>query len=349
MRLMTDGAELKRLPAGCINTSDNRNNVRYTSPGRTGNWTYQFYSQYNGWGRIEYCFSAPKDEIFLRSAVYIEGPRVNTSNKSWAVGLQGYRDVTGKRCRIVPIAGTEGFYSLQLRSPNDDSMLEVAEDAIQVDKWQLLESHFVIGATENLVEVKVDGIMVLSYSGIISSNQAGRATFGCFHSGDLGAVITYVDDIAVNDASGVIDNSWCGDGKVVLLPLNGDGTYTEWVVEPSGSLYTAVDEIPPDLSDFILSTSDGSRVTFTKEALNLPDGAMVKRLKLSAYADEVTEAGKKFRFMLRKETSDYDSGQDFDLGIGAQMIAEEFPASPFTYNAWTPSEIDSLEVGGKAT
>jgi len=340
MRLVTDGAELGIFyPNTVIVTTGGVSDLTIvTSPVRTGSRSFRFYCGALHDVSIKYPLGNNKDEIFLKSVFLIDGWRNDYSISSpglhnWWLGgaLQGAIHLKPSQTNLYGIEAVV-----------DAAAVEYIADVVQLNTWHLLETHVVKDSTSGTIEVKLDGTSILSYSGDTGSDLIEWAGFGGKVSDT--PVNIYQDDLAINDASGTVDNSWCGDGRVIVVPLNGDGYYTEWLGE-SSSLYTLVDEIPPSTGDYLLSSAVGAKGTFTKQALSLPSGVAVQRLTLYAYADEDTESGKKLMFLLRKDDTDHETGNQYDLTVNAAIVLEDFPYSPYTYSAWTKSEIDSLEVG----
>jgi len=339
MRLMTDGAELGILYPDAIIVNPGLGDITIvTSPVRSGSRSFRFNCVAFHDITIKYPLGNDKNEIFFKSVFLIEGWRDDYSASQPGLHSWWLEDACLGTVNLKPTQ--TNLYGIE--AVVDSAAVGSIPGVVQLNKWYLLETHIVKSSTSGLVEVKLDGTKIIDYSGDTGDDLIDWAGFGGKPSDSR--VYVYQDDLAVNDSEGATDNSWCGDGRVVALPLNGDGYYSEWMGE-STPLYALVDEIPPSVTDYILSSAVGAKVTFTKNALSLPEGATIQRLMLFAYADEVTEASRKLMFLLRKDGTDYETGNQYDLTVGLTVISEDFPYSPFTYTDWTPSEIDLLEVG----
>lgn len=96
------------------------------------------------------------------------------------------------------------------------------------------------------IEGLIDGVSYASGT----PNIGDAATSGC-GCGVATAGITatlYVDDFAVNDSTGTVQNAWPGDGKVVMLDAKADSARgTNWLAGAGGTtnLFDAVDNTPP--------------------------------------------------------------------------------------------------------
>src|SRR5690606_16177194 len=113
--------------------------------------------------------------------------------------------------------------------------------------WNLFEMHVVYAETGGLIEVRLDGGPISDYSGATKlaawADDLGYVRWRGTGSGGL-----RLDDVAINDASGGADNSWCGDGHVVGLIPNANGDESDFVGSDSNQVdnYQLVDEFPHD-------------------------------------------------------------------------------------------------------
>jgi hypothetical protein len=114
--------------------------------------------------------------------------------------------------------------------------------------WHRIELKAVASATGvwSAGELVVDGVTVISFSGA-STTRTNGFCFGTVTTG--GATGTYnVDDLALNDSTGAVNNGYPGAGAVVLLKPTADSAVgTGWVTGAGGSssLFAAVDNTPP--------------------------------------------------------------------------------------------------------
>jgi hypothetical protein len=97
-------------------------------------------------------------------------------------------------------------------------------------------------------EFVLNGVVVQPASLI----NAGTTAPGFLRIGFLSAPgtskIMYIDDVAINDGSGAAQNSYPGDGKVVLCkPISDNARTTGWVTGAAGTtnLWDAVNNTPP--------------------------------------------------------------------------------------------------------
>ncbi|MEK7602542.1 MAG: hypothetical protein AAB472_03590 [Patescibacteria group bacterium] len=127
--------------------------------------------------------------------------------------------------------------------------------ALQTNRWYRLELKDDPTLNPGKLELRVDGVTVVKGD---SDSQAGWARVRVGPNLNNSVTDVYYDDIAVNTSSGTSQNSWPGDGKLVLLSPNAAGDSNQWLDTVGGAgttnNYTLVDEIPPNnATDFVNS------------------------------------------------------------------------------------------------
>jgi hypothetical protein len=127
--------------------------------------------------------------------------------------------------------------------------------------YQMYEVRFLVDNAAGLLDVWVDGVSQVSDSGI-DTREGAVDTVGFFYIGDVNGIVANdgkrFDDIAINDTSGSINNSWCGQGAVVGCVPIADGTTTEFSLFPDTGedSYEDIDERPPNSdTDYVFATA----------------------------------------------------------------------------------------------
>jgi len=117
--------------------------------------------------------------------------------------------------------------------------------------YQMYEVRLLVDNAAGLLDVRVDGVSVVSDSGI-DTRLGAVDDVGHFYVGSIIAVPTNdskrFDDIAINNTLGSTNNSWCGEGAVLgCVPID-DGTLNEFSRFPDTgeANWEDVDELPPD-------------------------------------------------------------------------------------------------------
>lgn len=107
------------------------------------------------------------------------------------------------------------------------SLTTVGTFSVIGNTWIKLDMYFKANATTGAYELKVDNVS--KYSG--SSVNTGTGGIKRIFSGNTQSTINLdhsIDDLALNDTSGSVNNSWCGDGTIVSLKPKGAGNYSQW-------------------------------------------------------------------------------------------------------------------------
>lgn len=147
------------------------------------------------------------------------------------------------------------------------ALLGTSADAVVVaSAWQHIEFACHIHDSAGWAEVRVNGVTVLSLSGIdtkatslagaaqvaLSVRQAGPATAGPNY---------YIDDIFAWNDQGDSNNSFIGDKRVGLITPNDDTAQADWT--PAGSVtgFGAISEIPQDADTTYIEAQDAGYVS----------------------------------------------------------------------------------------
>ena len=213
---------------------------------------------------------------------------------------------------------------------------------LSLSAWYLIEVHVLISDT-GVVEVRLDGILDVSYSG--DTKPGAEETINvCQYHGDE----VQFDDLAMNDTTGAVDNSWCGDGKVVMLTPNANGDLSQLMGSDADQIdnYLLVDEFPKDDDTTYVEGS----VVDEKDLYNFTDFGLteqeIKRVWAEARArDTVADAGL-VALALKTYATEY-VGPDVTLftTFTKQILGTVHTVNPNTSAAWTPAELDALQAG----
>lgn len=200
--------------------------------------------------------------------------------------------------------------------------------------------------------IKVNGEEVLNVTGDLASSTT-EASNNIILGRNIGsspsnAKETKWEHILIMDTSGTEMNDFIGPIKVNPHALTADGFYTDFTAN-TGNRWDAVNDLDPDdAATFITSATVGHK--YTAVADNLPAGitsvyALAVWIK-SARSDDATRA---YKALLRYSGSDQLGSADKYIGPDYDYRITTFDVSPFSAVAWTPTEIDGLEVGVQLT
>jgi len=218
-----------------------------------------------------------------------------------------------------------------------------------VDTWYLLEVHVKLSATVGIVEVKLDGKSVLeaSFSGNTGTGTIDAIRFYQDYSG-LGDINTaFVDDLAFNDTLGGVDDSWCGEGKIIVMMPNDDSAPLELTPSAASDHHLLVDEVPTDgdttyVEGSVIDEEDMYGLT----ASGLVD-VDINRVWTEARTRKTTAIDGKVALITKAAGGAEVSGGDKELltTYSLKILGAEELINPVDSNPWEIADIDLIEIG----
>ena len=174
----------------------------------------------------------------------------------WYVYVASYPGSTIGIAKIVN--GSSDGFAIQMTSTGALRLVsliaatptQIGSDSVPVNQnqWLRLELFSLIatGATD-AAELRMDGVSLASGSGLNVSDTPPTIVSSGWNPAPGANKILYLDDIAINDDQGSSQNSWPGEGKIVVLkPISDNAVGTGWVDgDGAGTLFGSVDNIPP--------------------------------------------------------------------------------------------------------
>lgn len=142
-------------------------------------------------------------------------------------------------------------------------LAQSADGVIVATAWQHIEAKVKVHGDDGAVEVRVNGVTVVSVSGVdtrgMSEDSASQFAFvevNFWNSGPL-----YIDDIYMWSDEGDINNDFIGDKRVGLIIPNDDTAQSDWTPVGSGTGFGAISEIPQDADATYIETQDVGHVS----------------------------------------------------------------------------------------
>jgi len=201
-------------------------------------------------------------------------------------------------------------------------------------------------APNGIFEVYINGINRINFTG--DTKPGADTTVNNIQIHGLSNASTFYDDLALNDTTGVSDNSYCGDGHYVIMYPNGAGTTNDF--SNSGSTagsnnYTYGDDFPSDGDTtyvYSSSSSVGQQDQYTLSDYAL--GGVVKKIYAECRARKTTTDENYIKIgYLPNGGTDQLSGSiplstNYERHIGTSASA-----NPITGLAWTTADLNALE------
>lgn len=206
-----------------------------------------------------------------------------------------------------------------------------------VNSRSSVDVHILQDGVNGKVEIWKDNVNLLSFTGDTSSPQGiGQIRF----IGLAGATNRmHISQIAVASTSLL-------NHKVQSLNIVADGTFTSWVGD-----YLSVDELNPNLSDFVETNTVGAQESFQLSDVNPSYSTYnVKAVSVSGIvSNDAGSAVNDNQFLVYTNSTAYTSP---NLGIvkdGTNQVKSHiWETNPDTAAPWTVAEVNALETGVKA-
>lgn len=177
------------------------------------------------YGRAHYCFSA-----LPASTVSIMVFRSNTVDQ-FSIRLTS--------------AGKLQLYNASGVQIGSDSVATIVADSAT---WYKVEMYVMIATGANdAVEARLNDVTVASATGLNQTDVPINRIFLGWVAAPGTNRTAWVDDFGLNNDQGASQNSWCGDGKIVVLRPISDSQVGSWVGGAGGviNLYDAINNAPP--------------------------------------------------------------------------------------------------------
>jgi hypothetical protein len=210
-----------------------------------------------------------------------------------------------------------------------------------------LECYFKPRSSGGEFTVKLDGTQILTYSGNTTDNAATCDGFRLLAGHNSPGSITWWDDVAVNDNSGSVNNSWVG--RINLWPLYargpGDVTQLSRGGLDLGANYAQVRDPDPTGQTFVQGDINNYDL-YQVDTLDLPAGATINNIIVQVVGKSTSGSG--YIAPMIKAADTESQGTDKLLSNGFLNVRQQaWATNPKTSTAWTESDLSTLQIGVK--
>src|SRR3989304_5953104 len=208
----------------------------------------------------------------------------------------------------------------------------------------LIEVYIKIADSGGVIQVKIDGVLDITFTG--DTKPGANTTFDTVRYYG-GSQYWYFDDLAMNDTTGSVDNSWCGDGKVILLKPNANGDSSQWDGSDGNQVdnYLLVDDIPSDDDPtYVQSAILANKDLYNLAASGLSDVAIL-RVFGEARARDLVAEGQKAALVLKTNGGVYEGPGNSLLTSYNRIVGPVYRLNPQSGLEWSVAELDAAQVG----
>jgi len=326
-RVCTDGAELRDFTFW-TGQSGNYNQIS-TSYYRSGSASYRVGGDDAFWKVFN-----PLSEAYFRFGYMDEK---NGANRWWHLFSS-----TSTLIAYLKRNSTTG----RLEAYVNGVLVGTSTIAVYAWTWYLIEVHYKMADAGDF-EVKIDGTLEIDYAG--DTKPGTDTAFNRFDFTHWGGNWGFGDDFAMNDTTGEVDNSWCGDGKVILLTPNGNGDVTQLDGSDGNQTdnYLLVDDIPDDGdTTYVESDTIDEYDLYNLSPCGLTN-VDIQRVEVISLTRDTVAAGGKIALKIKTNGVEYDSSDISLLTTFTPCHGTVHRTNPQSGLAWSVADLDALQIGPK--
>lgn len=221
----------------------------------------------------------------------------------------------------------------------------IGTGAVQIPEhtWTMFELHLKIDDAPN-------GIITAKYNGAIFASYTGDTKYSASTVNRIRGARTYEgshywDDIAVNDANGLVDNSWVGDCRVEYHPANDNGDESDWNGSDGDKVdnYDMVNDIPQNGDvNYVYSTTPGDQDIYKVTDFS-GAGKIINRIWPECRAKDAQNAGGQIKIGHKNDGTVYLGSAQSLLGSYGCIKGDAPTVNPFDSGAWEDADIDAIQ------
>lgn len=217
--------------------------------------------------------------------------------------------------------------------------------------WQCLELHVIIHSTNGVVQLWLDGALVVNFSGNTQNSENARITtlfIGPYKiaggGGGLQVTDTFLfDDLAINDTTGSINTGRIGQGGIFPLFPSADTADKDFTRSAGSDNYSLVNTAPPrgDAS-YVQGSIESDRDLY--ELANLAGFGAITAVGIAGVARAQGGSGAQLTpTLLINSTTSAKSA--WTLTGTYQPFQTIWEVNPETSDVWSGTAVNSLLIG----
>jgi hypothetical protein len=216
-------------------------------------------------------------------------------------------------------------------------------------EWNRLELHVKLHDTNGIIEMRMNGLDICSYSGntkvIPVSNYFNIVRIsGIYNAWSPGP---FLQDFIIYDTTGNKNNSWINGARVKMLRPNADGFYSQWTPQ-SGYHYSNVrDNGEPVTTKYVKTNVAGKKDSYKFDSLPEKARKIVAIWPVCVGHRDTSNTPTKLRQFIRYNNQDYIFGQNMNIPLEFMGLlkTEILETNPATGENFTVDDINNIEIG----
>ena len=287
-----------------------------------------------------------KTILYFRVGLYLTAASYNSSPSQ--CNLIQLRDNLGGN-QVCLCFQYETFLMSVIRGVWSGVVLSTGTHSIPLNQWCCIEWYILIDdGVAGASIVKIDGMTDISIpaddtkaTAVVGARSVvvGMVMSGATKRGFIG----FVDDIAINDSAGVVNNSWIGRGGIYPKLPTGPGEYAD-LHASVGDPFECVNEVPPSDTDYISDSVIDQKSTFAGGSVTPATGTVAC---INVILRSLLEAGQGEIAALVRSNGIDAQGDPVGLDVSAKTVQTIFELDPGDEPdvAWTIDRVNAMEFG----
>lgn len=140
------------------------------------------------------------------------------------------------------------------------------------NQWVKVDVRLKVGDENNgIFQLRINDKLITTFNGLTGTTNPKYLFFGIPSCRNSSVFACAIDDVAVNDTTGNVNNSWCGNGSIVGIVPTANGSKTMFTPGIDGTQnFENVDDVQPDgdatyNSSYALEDIDTFKFTIPEE------------------------------------------------------------------------------------
>lgn len=282
---------------------------------------------------------APRDRVGLGAAFYFT--TFPTQNGDCI--LFQWRD-TGNTAHVSLVLNSDGTLQFRRGTGGGTVIGPQSAQVMGANSWNHVEACVAFSDTAGTVEARVNGVVVISATGLDTVNTANIpcTQVVIFNRTSAAAGVAHIDDVFAWDAIGAINADFLGDCRVYTIAPNANTAFAEWAAN-SGQPWDAIDDAAPDDDGTYITTATvGAESQF--ELANLPADVVSVRGVVLATRMRKTEAGDAFVRVGMVSGAFEGYGDDRAITTAYVTYHDVIERDPQNGASWTPAAVNNAKL-----
>lgn len=232
----------------------------------------------------------------------------------------------------------------RLRLMRGATQLAIGTRAFQIGVWDYIEIKVVCHPTAGRVEIRVNGVPEITFTG--NTSATGAARIDRVRIGNASIKEYFYDDWYINDGAGSEHNDFEGDVAILAALPNAAGNYSQFTPTPAVPNWQNVDEATSDGdTSYNTGTAAGQKDSYKVAAVAGLRG-QIRVVQATAMVRKDDAGLRQMRAFIRSGASEV-SGPTLSLNASYAAIRATAERDPATGNAWDAAGVGALEIGAE--